>query len=165
MSDEKTPLLLFDGHCNLCNATVDTFLRLQKKYDTKDASGEDMPPKLKFASLQSDPAQERLSAQGLSPDDFNQPDNPQEETVILFAPDGTVHVRSSAILRAVALVTPAWVAFFCIAILYLVPPFVRNTVYKQVAKNRLRIFGKTDTCRMASPAEKRYFLPNKKKGS
>ena len=49
----------------------------------------------------------------------------------------------------------------CFVLLYLVPAIVRDAIYKRVAQNRLRIFGKTDTCRIATTDEKAYFLSPK----
>ena len=149
------PLLLFDGGCNLCNFTVDTMLRLDRRY--APPPGE---PRLRFASLQSAAAKEVLEVHGLTPSQYIVPERPSEETVVLLE-GGTAYVRSTAILRAVAQLAPAWLAALCIVLLYLVPVIVRDAIYKRVAQNRLRLFGKTDTCRMATAEEKAHFLSPK----
>jgi len=149
------PLLLFDGGCNLCNFTVDTMLRLDRRYAPSPRE-----PRLRYASLQSTAAKEVLEAHGLTPSQYIVPERPSEETVVLLE-GGTAYVRSTAILRAVAPLAPAWLAAMCFVLLYLVPAIVRDAIYKRVAQNRLRLFGKTDTCRIATAEEKAYFLSPK----
>ena len=117
-------------------------------------------PRLRYASLQSTAAKEVLEAHGLTPSQYIVPERPSEETVVLLE-GGTAYVRSTAILRAVAPLAPAWLAAMCFVLLYLVPAIVRDAIYKRVAQNRLRLFGKTDTCRIATAEEKAYFLSPK----
>jgi predicted DCC family thiol-disulfide oxidoreductase YuxK len=40
----------------------------------------------------------------------------------------------------------------------IIPAFLRNPVYDLVAKNRYRIFGRTDACRIPTPELKARFL-------
>ncbi|MEL7063535.1 MAG: DCC1-like thiol-disulfide oxidoreductase family protein, partial [Bacteroidota bacterium] len=40
----------------------------------------------------------------------------------------------------------------------LVPGFIRDAVYKVIARNRYRWFGKRDSCRLPTPAERARFL-------
>lgn len=152
-----TGLLFFDGHCNLCNSTVSMMLDYDKFFAPTDE------PRIKFAPLQSDEARKALTSAELRPEDYCNPDNPKEETVVFFTPDMQVHIRSTAILRALAFLSPAWLAFFFIALLHIFPLGFRDAVYKQVAKNRLRLFGKSNTCRVPSKAERRHFLVSAKK--
>ena len=44
------------------------------------------------------------------------------------------------------------------ALLILVPAFIRNAVYKLIAANRYRLFGKKDHCRMPTIAERNRFI-------
>ena len=148
------PLLLFDGHCNLCNATVSGMLWLDKRY------APNARPRLRFASLQSESAKTVLATRGLDPANYIVPDRPSEESVA-FLQDGVVFVRSEAILRAVAFLGPVWLYFLCM-LLAMVPLLVRDAVYKRVAENRIRLFGKTETCRIATPEEKAAFLRSEK---
>ena len=39
-----------------------------------------------------------------------------------------------------------------------IPAMVRNAIYDIVAKNRYKVFGKYDTCRIPSPEEMGRFL-------
>jgi predicted DCC family thiol-disulfide oxidoreductase YuxK len=43
--------------------------------------------------------------------------------------------------------------------LRLVPPPLRDVGYSLVARYRYRIFGKKETCRLPTPAERGRFLP------
>ena len=43
-------------------------------------------------------------------------------------------------------------------LLLLIPASVRDFCYKIVAANRIRIFGKKDTCRRATKEDKKHFL-------
>ena len=156
-ASSATGLLLFDGHCNLCNTTVSMMLDYDKFFAPNDE------PRIKFAPLQSDEARKALMSVHLKPEDYCNPDNPQEETVVFFTPEMQVHIRSTAILRALAFLSPAWLAWLFIALLHIFPLGFRDTVYKQVAKNRLRLFGKSSTCRMPTKAERRHFLVSSKK--
>ncbi|MCS7074726.1 MAG: DCC1-like thiol-disulfide oxidoreductase family protein, partial [Bacteroidia bacterium] len=42
--------------------------------------------------------------------------------------------------------------------LYLIPKFIRNWLYRLVAKNRYRLFGKQENCRLPTPELKTRFL-------
>ncbi len=41
----------------------------------------------------------------------------------------------------------------------IVPRFVRNPVYRVIARNRYRVFGKRTTCRLPTDIERARFLP------
>jgi predicted DCC family thiol-disulfide oxidoreductase YuxK len=41
----------------------------------------------------------------------------------------------------------------------IVPPVIRNAVYKFIARNRYKWFGKHDACRLPTPEERALFLP------
>jgi len=45
------------------------------------------------------------------------------------------------------------------SLLRLVPRFVRTPVYRLIARNRYRWFGRRDSCRVPSAEEKARFLP------
>ena len=147
-SEPSCSVLLFDGECNLCNTTVDFLLRLDKGSD---------PVRVKFASLQSPQARTLLGARGLAPESFVAMADPRDETVVFVSATGAVHVRSAAILHVLAVLVPWWGRWACLAPL-LVPACARDAVYKQVARNRIRLFGKKDTCRRATKEDKRHFL-------
>ena len=130
---QGTPLPLvvfFDGVCGLCNRFVDFLLRRDHQHG------------LRFAPLQGSTA-ESLAL----PTDF--------DTVV--ARDGTrTLVRSDAALAALSRLGGLWVFA---AVLGLVPRPLRDAVYRFVAHNRYRWFGRHDSCRLPEPHEALSFLP------
>lgn len=126
-------ILFFDGHCNLCNSTVDWLVR------------QDHRRVLQFASLQGKTAHEKLPAQWIA--DLN--------TAVYFR-DGKTFKQSAAVLRAVADMGGVWRLAFALLVL---PPFLRDAGYQIVAQNRYRFFGRRDTCRLPTPEERARLLP------
>ncbi|MDA9111041.1 DCC1-like thiol-disulfide oxidoreductase family protein [Bacteroidia bacterium] len=126
-------VVLFDGVCSLCNASVDFIIRHEKG------------DKLTFASLQSDVGKAILEKSGVEviPDS------------ILLYNDGKLLVESTAVLCiARFLKRPySWLNFLSI-----VPMNIRDTVYRLVARNRYKWFGKRDTCRIPTPQERDKLL-------
>lgn len=126
-------VVLFDGVCSLCNASVDFIIRHEKG------------DKLTFASLQSDVGKAILEKSGVEviPDS------------ILLYNDGKLLVESTAVLCiARFLKRPySWLNFLSI-----VPINIRDTAYRLVARNRYKWFGKRDTCRIPTPQERDKLL-------
>ena len=128
------PVVLFDGVCNLCNDAVDFVVR------------HDPERRFKLASLQSDAGQALLARYGLAEDP---PDS------IVLVERGRVYLRSTAALRIAAGLDgalPLLQAFLA------VPPRLRDAVYRYIAENRYRWFGKRETCRLPTPEERARFL-------
>ena len=134
--DADPAVMLFDGHCNLCNHAVDFVL-------TREAT-----PSLRFASLQSDVGRALLARHGVAPPDGD-PDT------VMLVEEGRVWTHSDAALRIAARLRMPWRA---ISWFGWVPRALRDAVYRFVARNRYRWFGRRDTCRVATPAEKQRFL-------
>jgi len=132
--DIKSPVLLFDGVCNLCNASVQWVLKRDRK------------GVFRFAALQSETGRALLRQSGLSADHF--------DTVVLVAGD-RVFTRSDAALEIVRRIGGPWslLAFFKI-----VPRPVRNAVYDWVARHRYRWFGKTESCMIPQPEWAKRFI-------
>ena len=127
-------IILFDGVCNFCNASVNFILK-------RDPKGI-----FRFTPLQSEAGQNLLKKFGLSTDDL--------DTMLLI--DGDKHyTRSSAGLRIAARLSGLWPIF---AVFLIVPKFLRDIVYKVIAKNRYRWWGKRDTCMIPTPEMKDRFL-------
>ena len=106
----------------------------------------DVKKRLRFAPLQSEMAQAWLRRFGLPVDDF--------DTIILVE-NGRAYARSSAALR-IAWNLGGW--WSLLAILFAVPPFLRDGAYNFLAGNRYRWFGKADTCRVPTPDIRERFL-------
>lgn len=127
-------VVLFDGVCNLCNATVDFII------------GHDPQGHFRFASLQSEAARPLLADCRL-PARFI--DN------IVLVEDGTCYVRSTAALRIVKRLTLPWPVLYGLVV---VPRALRDVAYDWLAKRRYRWFGRSDTCRVATPEIRGRFL-------
>ncbi len=127
-------IILFDGVCNLCNASINFVIdRDSDRY-------------FRYAALQSDTGREFLEKHGRSTSDF--------DSVILSEGD-TYYVKSTAALRIARKMDGAWPLLYGFIIL---PRFIRDFFYNIIARNRYKWFGKRDSCRMPEPELKRLFL-------
>lgn len=133
---EGTPVVLFDGVCNLCNASV-RFI-LDREHDRR----------LRFASLQS-PAARRVLAEADVADPDALPDS-----IVLVDGDG-VHTRSTAALRICRHLRAPWSWMRVFAI---VPAGLRDALYSVIARNRYRWFGRKDACGLPRPEYAARFL-------
>ncbi|WP_394990199.1 thiol-disulfide oxidoreductase DCC family protein [Emticicia sp.] len=126
--------VLFDGVCNFCNASINFVIDRDKK------------GVFKFAALQSDIGQEILKKYGLKQTNFDS---------IILEKEGKIYQKSDAALEIVRNMDGLWKVFY---IFKIIPSFLRNPVYNLIAKNRYRIFGRTDACRIPTPKLKARFL-------
>lgn len=127
-------IVLFDGVCNLCQASVQFIIK-------RDPKGV-----FCFASLQSQIGQELLKKIHLSQTDFN--------TMVLIV-GKQYYTKSSAGLRIVRRLNGVWPLF---SIFLILPKFFRDAIYNFIAKNRYRWFGKKETCMVPTPALKERFF-------
>lgn len=135
-SDEREfAILLFDGVCNLCNGWVDFVIR-------RDPTG-----KIRFAALQSPEGSAALESAGLSGEYL--------DSVILVESDGRVRSASAGVLATLRKLERPWSLLY---IFVVVPPPIRDYIYRQVAKRRYQWFGKRNTCRLPTAREKKRFL-------
>lgn len=134
MSALPDHLLLFDGVCTLCNASVDLVIRNDSKR------------RFRYASLQSEIGQRILKERGLSQSEF--------DSVIYLSQD-VLHTKSGAALRIAARLDGLWPMF---AVFFLIPPVLRDAVYGWIARNRYAWFGKRETCRVPTAEERSLFL-------
>lgn len=127
-----SPVILFDGVCNLCNSSVQWIIR------------RDSRARFRFASLQSDYARNLPLLQGmLLPD-----------SLVLIVGE-KVYVKSAAALRIAGLLGFPWLLLKSGLI---IPRFIRDAVYDFIARNRYRWFGKQEFCMMPSPELKSRFI-------
>lgn len=135
MSQPGAPqtIVFFDGLCHLCNGFVDFVL----SRDTKR--------RLVFAPLQGETAKKVLTEH----------DRASLSTVVVRDGD-RVFRESAAILRVFKKLGGGWAAagFF----LGIVPGFLRDVVYRAVARNRYEWFGERDVCRLPQPHERDRLL-------
>lgn len=133
-TDTNSPILLFDGVCNLCNASVQWVIR-------RDPKGI-----FRFAPLQSETGQSLLRQSGLSSEHF--------DTVVLVDGD-RIFTRSDAALEIASRIGGLW---SLLAVFRLVPRPIRNAVYDWIARHRYRWFGKTEACMIPRPEWKKRFV-------
>lgn len=128
------PIVFFDGECNLCNGFVDLLLKL-------DPAGQ-----MWIAPLQGETAAQLL------------PPLPTDvEAWSMFYLDQTgLYDQSDAALKVAERLGGLW---SIVAALQVIPQPIRNVVYRTVASNRYRWFGKRATCRVPTEEERSRFLP------
>ena len=136
---ESNPIVLYDGVCGLCNRLVQFLL----KRDSHD--------RFRFASLQSEFAEKLLKRHGADSRDL--------DTFYLVIDHGQpaerVLMRSDAILHVVRTLGGIWTWARAAHIL---PRVLRDGIYRVVARNRYRVFGKHESCMLPEPQHQQKFL-------
>ncbi|MBK9337875.1 MAG: thiol-disulfide oxidoreductase DCC family protein [Lewinellaceae bacterium] len=126
-------IVLFDGVCNFCNATV-------RFIAARDPRGV-----FRFASQQSAAGQSLLSAHD-APGDFSS---------IVLIESGRVYRNSTAVLRIARRMGGLWpLGYGFVA----VPAPIRDAVYRWFARNRYAWFGQAETCPIPDREMRRRFL-------
>jgi len=132
-------VVLFDGVCNLCNASVAFILRRDPK------------AYFRFASLQSEAAARLLEGSPLEA---------KLDSIVLLE-DGAVFTQSTAALRIARRLRGAWPLLYAFIIL---PRFLRDPIYDWIARNRYRWFGRRESCMIPDPALKDRFFEASPRG-
>jgi predicted DCC family thiol-disulfide oxidoreductase YuxK len=130
----QPPVLLFDGVCNLCNASVQFVIEHDKNKI------------FRFAAQQSDIGKSMMQR-------FNIPQN-NLETLILIEND-QFFIESDAALRTARYLDAPYSYIYW---LRFVPKHLRDGVYRLVARNRYRFFGKQESCWMPTRELRARFL-------
>jgi predicted DCC family thiol-disulfide oxidoreductase YuxK len=133
-SQKAYSIVLFDGVCRFCNGWVQFILR----HDKHDA--------FRFAPLQSDIAQSLLASNQLQDDSL--------DSVILLE-GSKVYTHSSAVLQIFNRLGGAW---RLLAVFKVVPPSIRDVLYRAIAKRRYKWFGKYDSCMIPNEKIRRKFI-------
>ena len=128
------PILLFDGHCNFCNAWVSLIVR------------RDSAKKIKFAPLQSSVGRKLLEEQKI---DVNYTDS------LVFFEEERFSVSSTAALKIFSYMD-GWERH--LRILSVVPRPFRDALYHFIAKNRYKWFGRSDRCMVPTSEISERFL-------
>ena len=132
-----TPVLLYDGTCGLCAASVRFVLE-------RDPAGE-----LHFAALSS------AFGRGVIE---QHPELAHVDSMVWFEPPGDgpgrVLVRSGAVLRVAEYLGGAWRLAM---VFWLVPRAVRDAAYRFIATHRHRLAQRE--CLVPTPDQRRRFLP------
>lgn len=128
------PIVLFDGVCNLCSGWVQFVIR------------RDPDAVFLFASLQSEVGRSLSEKHGIDPD--------QLDSVVLIDGD-QAYQRSDAALRVARYLDGPWRRA---AVLLIVPRFIRNSVYRLIAWQRYRLFGRQESCWLPTEQLRKRFL-------
>jgi predicted DCC family thiol-disulfide oxidoreductase YuxK len=128
-------IILFDGVCNLCDASVHYVI----KHDKNDL--------FRFVALQSDLGQAILKHIGINPIHI--------DSIILYEPEVAYYYKSSAALE----IAKGLNGIFTLATLFqIVPTGIRDFIYDFVAENRYKWYGKKEACLVPSPELLAKFL-------
>jgi len=134
MSARDASVIVFDGVCNLCNSWVRFIL-------TRDRAR-----RYRFVSMQSLVGRRLLAEHGFDPDD---------PVSFLLLDNGLPSADSDAIIRVIASLGGIWrlAALGCA-----VPRGVRDRLYRVLARNRYRWFGRRSACMAPAPEFADRFL-------
>jgi predicted DCC family thiol-disulfide oxidoreductase YuxK len=141
-------IILFDGVCNLCNATVAFIIQ-------RDRHG-----LFRFAALQSDAARRLLAEHHFTPHALqaSRPapaDAAADWQSVVLIQDGRVFQRSTAALHIARGLGFPW---SLATVFLLIPTPLRDWLYSFIARHRYRWFGKRDTCAIPTPDQRARFL-------
>ena len=132
---ENKQIILFDGVCNFCDASVQFVI----KHDKKDI--------FRFVALQSDLGQKIIQHIGIQSKNI--------DSVILYVPGVAYYYKSNAALE----IAKNLGGFFHFGTIFkIIPTAVRNVLYDYIAKNRYEWYGKKESCMIPTPELKAKFL-------
>jgi predicted DCC family thiol-disulfide oxidoreductase YuxK len=126
------PIVFFDGFCGLC----DRFISFVLKYDKNRV--------LRFSPIQGQTAPTYLPKSSI-----------EKVNTIVFADESGLSEKSDAAIRIVMKMGKGW---RLVGILYIFPSEFRDWLYDKVANRRFELFGKRDSCRIPTAAERNVFL-------
>lgn len=127
-------IVLFDGVCNFCNASINFVIE-------RDKAGY-----FKFAPLQSEIG-EKVTAE-------HRIDTVETDSVILVE-DEKFYTHSTAALRIARRLDGFWSVAYALIV---VPRPIRDFFYKLLAKNRYKLFGRQEQCMIPTPEVRARFL-------
>ncbi len=126
-------IVLFDGICTFCNASV-RFLYYR-----------DPQANLHFANQDSETGRALLARHGVG----------EDLDALVLIDGGKVYSRSTAALRMLKYLRFPWPL---LTVLLLLPAFIRDPFYDLIARNRYQWFGKLDACPLPPPDFRERFL-------
>ena len=137
MFKDSNNIIFFDGYCVLCNSTIDFLLKSDKK------------KRFLFSSLQSKTASNVFSNLGYSAEEVSELDS------LVYVRNQQIKIRSDAIL---SILFDLGAIYRVSLIFYLIPKFIRDVMYDQIALRRYKWFGKRSICRVPNADEKNNIL-------
>jgi predicted DCC family thiol-disulfide oxidoreductase YuxK len=132
---ETTPIILFDAQCVFCSANA----RFILKHDRKQ--------RFRLAAMQGATGAALFRRYGIDPTD--------PDTILVVNGDHVLRDSDAIIAIYVGLGWP-----WCLSrIASLIPRTWRDRVYRSIARNRYRLFGRRPICWMPCPEHKARVLP------
>lgn len=128
------PIVFYDGECGLCDRSVRWIL-------TRDHD-----QVFRFAPL----GGETYAA-------LDAPDKPTENSTIVVVVNGELFTRSDAVIQILRRLGGVYALISTLG--RWCPRFIRNWIYRVVAKHRLRFFGGAEACRLPEQHELQVLLP------
>ncbi len=131
-SGDDMNVIYFDGVCGLCNGFIDFIMKIDKR------------KQFHFSPLQSEHAKKNLP-----------PEFVQDLDSVIVQIDGKTLQKSKAVFAVLKKMGGVWEMASAMGVF---PESVLNKAYDMVAKNRYRLFGKKESCRLPTPDERSRFL-------
>lgn len=132
---QNKKIILFDGICNLCDATVQFII----KHDKNDI--------FRFVALQSDLGKKIINHIGL--------DTSKTDSIILYEPGHAYYYKAEAALK---IAKELGGVYSFLTVFSIFPNWLTNRVYDYVASNRYKWYGKKEECMIPTPGMKAKFL-------
>ena len=136
---ESGPILLFDGHCGLCDAAVQWILN-------RDVVGV-----FRMAPLHGETAAKILARHPELPEEL-------DSLILVEHVDGleVLHLESRSVTRAARHLPAPW---SLLRVFGVVPAWFADPMYRWMARNRIRFMGRKEVCRLPSSDEMGRILP------
>jgi predicted DCC family thiol-disulfide oxidoreductase YuxK len=129
MHTRSKNIVLFDGVCGLCDKFVEFLLKI------------DSSKSLYFSPLQSDLAKSLIKENNT-------------ETVIFYT-NNITYEKSDAVIQIFLTINPFWKILL---IFRLIPKSIRDSIYMFISKNRYRLFGKNEICKVPTKEQGERFI-------
>jgi predicted DCC family thiol-disulfide oxidoreductase YuxK len=136
-------IIVFDGVCVLCNGWMGFLL----KHDRKQ--------RYRFAAMQGDAGRRLLTQHGLDPDDPLSFLLIESDRASASGSGPRVSMDSDAAIRVLIGLGSVW---RLAALAFVLPRMLRDPIYRVVARNRYRWFGRHDACTVPDPEDAWRFL-------
>ncbi|MEO6078780.1 MAG: DCC1-like thiol-disulfide oxidoreductase family protein [Steroidobacteraceae bacterium] len=115
-------LMVFDGLCHVCSGWAGFIAR------------HPVIPPFRLVAMQSEEGRTLLMAHGIDPDD---------PSTFLVIDSGRVYRESEGAIHVVTVLGGAW---RCFSIARVIPRDLRDSMYRLLARNRYRWFGRRQVC-------------------
>jgi predicted DCC family thiol-disulfide oxidoreductase YuxK len=133
LTTDNPPLLVYDGECGFCARSVQFILRHERRHDLRfvprdSELGKDLRRQFHLEAVES----------------------------MLWIADGKAAIESGAVLNAAKYLGGIWAMLAAIG--SLVPAFLRNPVYRFIARNRRRLLSSASACLVPTTEQRGRFL-------